>query len=424
MSIIKEIPKLVKAGVISTSTAEDIKSYYANNKQDSQNKLLAIFGTLGAILVGMGIILIIAHNWDNFSRPIKTGFALLPLLIGQISCGYTLLRKNKSQAWREASVSFLFFAIGSCISLISQVYNIPGELGSFLFIWMILFLPMPFIMNSTVASLLFLAGSSFYAINIGYWDYSNITPYWYILFMASTVLFYLKLIKQNPESNGLVFHNWLIPLSLLICLGTFAKEYEEIMFLGYMSLFGIFTLIGSKEHFTKQATINNGFKIIGYLGSIIILLILSFDTVWEDFRREIYNYNALLDAPEIYATFFISAIATILAYLNWRKNKLLVNEILFLILLLICILSAQSSFAFILVNILLFALGLYTIISGSKQINLKLVNSGLLIITALIVCRFFDTDLSFVLRGILFLSIGFGFFITNYQLLKKKKQNA
>ena len=33
-------------------------------------------------------------------------------------------------------------------------------------------------------------------------------------------------------------------------------------------------------------------------------------------------------------------------------------------------------------------------------------NYGLIIITALVICRFFDTDLSFVLRGLLFISVG------------------
>jgi hypothetical protein len=40
---------------------------------------------------------------------------------------------------------------------------------------------------------------------------------------------------------------------------------------------------------------------------------------------------------------------------------------------------------------------------------------------ALILCRFFDTDMSFVIRGILFLIVGLGFFLANYWTLKQKK---
>ncbi|MPQ48648.1 DUF2157 domain-containing protein [Marinifilum sp. N1E240] len=421
MNLNKELPKLVKEGVISQEVSDSIFNYYQKEKTPDQSRLMLVFGVIGAILVGLGIILIIAHNWDDFLRPLKTGFALLPLIIGQLACGYTILRKKESPAWREASTSFLFFAIGSCISLISQIYNIPGEMGSFLFLWLILFLPIPFVMKSSVSSLLFLIGSSFYALNIGYWEFPDTPPYWYLFFIAVTLIFYLQLKKQKPESNALVFHNWLIPISLTICLGSFSIHHEEILFLAYMSMFAIFTQIGNTESLLNQPARNNAFRIIGWLGSVTILLILSFDAVWEDIRREIYQNSELITAPEVYTTLLVSIAAIFLAYRAFAKNKLRINEILFFVLLLIYILSSHSSFAFVLVNLLLFTFGLLTIISGTNQRSLMLMNSGLLIITALIICRFFDTDLSFVIRGVLFLSIGFGFFIANYQLLKKKK---
>jgi hypothetical protein len=48
----------------------------------------------------------------------------------------------------------------------------------------------------------------------------------------------------------------------------------------------------------------------------------------------------------------------------------------------------------------------------------------LLIITALIACRFFDTDFSFVVRGLVFIGVGVGFFATNYYMIKKRKKQA
>ena len=424
MNLSKELPKLVQEGIISQESADAIENYYARDKIPTQSRLMAVFGVIGAILVGLGIILIIAHNWDSFSRPIKTGFSLLPLIIGQLTCGYTLLKRKSSQAWREASASFLFFAIGACISLISQVYNIPGNMGAFLLTWMLLFLPIPFVMKSSVANILLIAGATSYATEVGYWQNPNRIPFWYCLLMGAGIFYHLQTIQQRPESNGIPFLNWIIPLSLTICLGSIAEEHEEIMFLAYMSMFAIFTQIGNRTFFSNQASRNNGYRIIGWLGSIIVLLILSFDFIWEGIRKEAYDHAALVLAPEIYATFLISVFALFLSYQQWSKDNLRVSEILFFPLILIYILGSHSTFAFVLVNTLLFAYGLLTIIHGTKVQNLLIMNSGLLIIAALIVCRFFDTDLSFVVRGILFLSIGFGFFITNYQLLKKKKENA
>ena len=76
------------------------------------------------------------------------------------------------------------------------------------------------------------------------------------------------------------------------------------------------------------------------------------------------------------------------------------------------------------VNILVLALGLMTIKIGVNKFHFGVLNYGLLIITALVVCRFFDTDMSFIIRGLLFVGVGVGFFITNYVMLKKQKSRS
>jgi hypothetical protein len=42
----------------------------------------------------------------------------------------------------------------------------------------------------------------------------------------------------------------------------------------------------------------------------------------------------------------------------------------------------------------------------------------------LIGCRFFDTDMSFVIRGLLFVGIGVGFFVMNIYMIRKRKAVA
>ena len=69
-TILKDLPELVENKVISPQTATDIERYYAARVNPQNNIMLTIFGVLGGILVGLGIILIFAHNWDNFSKTI------------------------------------------------------------------------------------------------------------------------------------------------------------------------------------------------------------------------------------------------------------------------------------------------------------------------------------------------------------------
>ena len=75
MNILKELTELTKENVITQETAERIRDYYENKSSSSTNRLFIIFGILGAILVGLGVILVIAHNWDELTRGTKTFFA-------------------------------------------------------------------------------------------------------------------------------------------------------------------------------------------------------------------------------------------------------------------------------------------------------------------------------------------------------------
>nr|MBP6695882.1 DUF2157 domain-containing protein [Saprospiraceae bacterium] len=86
----KDIEELLHKDIIDEKTAEKIYNYYRHKKSNSENPLFIVFGILGAILVGLGIILIIAHNWDHLSRLVKTVIVFIPMAISQILCGYTL----------------------------------------------------------------------------------------------------------------------------------------------------------------------------------------------------------------------------------------------------------------------------------------------------------------------------------------------
>ncbi|HEY9009292.1 MAG TPA: DUF2157 domain-containing protein, partial [Ohtaekwangia sp.] len=166
--ILKDLPELVHAHVISEETAQRIRVYYEQKQEQTPNRLMVVFGILGALLVGLGIILIIAHNWDDFGKPVKLFFALLPLLAGQALCGYTLFKKQDSVAWRESAATFLFLAIAAAISIVSQVYNIDGTLAGFLFIWMLLAFPIIYVVQSSIASLLYIIGITWYGCELSY----------------------------------------------------------------------------------------------------------------------------------------------------------------------------------------------------------------------------------------------------------------
>ena len=418
--LVGELPELVRNQVISEEVALKIRDYYQTHESETPNKLFTVFGVLGSLLVGLGIILIWAHNWDDFSRPLKTGLAFFPLILGQVLVGYTILKK-KSGTWKEASGTFLFFAVGSSIALVSQIYNIPGDLSTYVLIWILLCLPLIYLLKSNAVAMLHIVFSTFYAVSVGYgFNGLSEAPWLYLVLLALVMPHYLQLLKQHPEANVTSIFNWLLPLSIIIALGTFLERYGDLGYLTYVILFGLFYNIGKLPIFEDRKLRRNAYLLFGSVGTVVMLLISSFNWMW-DFNMGI----DLFGSREFFITLFLFGVTfALLVYLyskQWLKGFNLFHFVFIIFTVLFFSGLADGLVATILVNILVLILGLVTIKIGADQYHFGILNYGLLIITALIVCRFFDTDMSYVIRGLLFVSVGIGFFFTNYIMLKRKK---
>jgi uncharacterized membrane protein len=420
-TILNELPSLLEAGVISAETAERIRAHYAAGESREQGRLPLIFGILGAMLVGLGIILIIAHNWDDLSRSSKTFFSFLPLVCAQVLCGFVLLKKQESTVWRETAATLLFFSAGAAIALVSQTYNIPGDLKSFIRIWMLLCVPIIYIMRSSMASLLFIAGITWYACLTGYWRYGMSGAELYFLFLLAVLPWYIYLLMKKPAWNFTLFHNWLLPVSLTISLGVLVEDSWRLMFVSYMSLFALFYFFSREEIFNKHRRLGNGYALIGMAGTLGSLLFLSYDEFWESNRHFDYLSG---NGAEIFSAILLTALAVFMLFRQERGKELMtINPIgfAFLVFMLFYLGRTDAFFAMVFFNVLVFSIGIYYIRKGAKQDHLGILNSGLLIISALVLCRYFDSNLSFIARGILFVGTGAGFFYTNYRMLKKRK---
>lgn len=419
---INELPKLINDGVISKEIALKIENYYDSKSTTSSNKLFTIFGVLGSLLVGLGIILILAHNWDDFSKTIKTVLAFLPLVIGQIIVGYSLLKK-KSSTWLESSGIFLFFAVGSCISLISQIYNIPGNISSFLLSWILLCLPLIYLLKSKVLYLLTLIFATVYACYLGY-NYSSgyKTPWFYVLIILMLLPGYYQYLKSKTIFNFVNILNWFIPISLVIVFGTFLHTSFKFELLLYILFFSLIYNIGKLNFFEKASILKNGYIIIGSLGIVVSMLIISFLSFWN----KSFQFSSL-EIVELLIGIILILTTIFLLFKNHSFTKFNFNSIFqfvpFLVILFYLTHLIDDTITIVFVNITVLILGVSTIKKGVDKANFVYLNYGLLMITALITCRFFDTKMTFVIRGLLFIMVGAGFFATNYLMLKRQDKN-
>lgn len=419
-----QLEELNTAGVIDAETALKIKDYFQSKEDHSHNRQLLVFSILGSVLVGLGIILIVAHNWDDFSRTTKSLFAFMPLIIGQAACLFTLLRKRDNEAWCESSATFLFFAIGASIALISQIYNLPGDMAGFLFIWMILSLPLIYLLRSSVTSLLYIAGITWYACVLGYWGSNNEIPWMYTVLIIAILPHYYLLAVKKAKSNFTHVHHWILPLSLIIMLGAWSESNEELLFISYTSLFSLFFLLGYIFHQGKDDFFNS-YQLLGSAGILILFLIFSFQGGWAEIVRSEIVFNEIILSIEFWNVAIMSLAASgvlIWSMIKTKGSDYNITGFAFIIFILAFILAYRDPFySVLLINLFLFSQGVLLVRHGALTNHLGILNYGLVIITTLIICRFFDVKISFIIRGLIFLAVGFSFFMLNYRTIKNKR---
>ena len=131
--LLDQLKSWVKEGIISEDQANLISSRYSkeNAKMTSFISALLVFG---GVLVGLGLILAMASNWQGFSSGIKT------LIILIFVSGFNYLGYHFYQAPNRRNLSQTFILMGALsfgagVNLILQTFNISFDNGQELLIW-------------------------------------------------------------------------------------------------------------------------------------------------------------------------------------------------------------------------------------------------------------------------------------------------
>lgn len=118
----KKLNKLVAAGIITQTQKQQILEY--DDNADSLALVSRALMLLGIFTVGLGIISLVASNWQDIGRTAKLA-TMLALLAGTGSLAWHW----QSQGKRAAAEKMLlgeFFLVGAGIGLIIQVFQLSG----------------------------------------------------------------------------------------------------------------------------------------------------------------------------------------------------------------------------------------------------------------------------------------------------------
>lgn len=421
----QELPELVARGILTQEAADKIRQYYGEIKSVSKMAVtLIICGTIGALLIGLGIILLLAHNWEQFSRLTRAILSFVPLVIGQGLALWVLWKRPQSSAFKEGTATFLSLMVGASIALISQTYNIPSDTGTFILTWMLLIAPLVYLMQASLPTAIYLIGITAWCGNN--WN----SPAKAILFWplaAIAMPHFVWALRQEIYT----LRTTLLSFVMIICVSfatsfSLGKTWPGSWIIIFPSIYSIFYFIGWWEFSRITTNWQRPLRLIGAIGLFILAFQFTFRYVWQyidnhSYRigREISDISAI---PDHIITLAIIAIALLLFYDNVKRKNLTISLFGAVPLLAIAayFFKGRSVILPLLIfNAYLFVLSTIRIMLGIRNNSLAMINTGMLMLAILIIARFFDSDISFIIKGLVFIIVGIGFLVTNALLARR-----
>lgn len=424
-----ELPELVSRGLLTEETARLLRDHYGDPGEEQRIPLARIvISTLGATLVGLGIILLLAHNWEFMSRGVRACVAFAPLLTGQALVAYTIARKQRAPIWAESTGVFLALSIGACIALIGQTYQIPGDLGVFLLTWSLLGLPLVYLLNASLPAVLYMAGMTGWAI---YRESTQGVPEWFWLLLLLIAPHIAIAYRQDRFGLRSTWLTWAFCATLCVATGVvLEKSLPGLWIVVYSSLFTAMYLGGVVWTGPSKAFWQHPLRTIGGWGICVMALLLTFEWPWREVGWYHYHSGIASDTLGLAHDLAVLALYTVVAVVLLVKVLGSANRLpaILGVTPIVATLGFVMASAYeletppmLLYNGYLLALGVGVTALGLQLGRLGTLNAGLAIMAAWIVARFFDSDMDFVARGIVFILLGAGFLGANLAMLRRRR---
>jgi uncharacterized membrane protein len=392
------------------------------------NLALLAFGVLGALLVGGGIILLLAEYWDQFSRWQRTAVAVVPLLISLVLAGWALRRRPGSAAWREGSATLLALMLGSAIAILVETYSLPiSERGSLL-LWVVLVGLVSLAMRSNVVAVIFLIGATVWA-TISEQGGGHALWFWPL----ATVVMVPHLRRVVSENRyGVRTSNLLWAIALCVCVATgfsLSRSMPGLWIVVYAGLFALMLATGLRWFPDATSDWQKPLQWVGAGGTLVLGMMLTFPWPWDQIGWQHYRGGGGFiergGFPDVIFAVGIPALAiVVLAASVDRRNRLLPylwcsSPVVAAIAYPLVASTNTAEIGTILFNLYLFVLGLGTLAVGLRDRQMGIINAGMVILAVLIVVRFFDSEISEIVKGLAFIAVGVGFLTANLILARK-----
>lgn len=420
---------LEKRGLLPVVANKEIQ-HFLDNSTNSIGKLFLVFAAiLGAMFVSAGVFSIISHNWDDFPKHVRGILGFFPVLIAIFVYYKAVFKHSNSTSWIEAASLFLMLMTGASIALVSQTYQMDGDLDRFILVWLCLTIPLFYIARASgIAFFYLLLACKFLIPHFGFSlfgpsEFSLNDKYHYFWFFLFAILphFYLTLNrKETLQGFRSIFLGWTIGIVFLIAMPFAVKSgflwWTTAIVIGYY-------LLGKKYYAGNISSLGRPFQTIALFVLFQTLINLTVEKIFplvfgSNDLREIAQWNN----EQLFFYFTGLALVILLTFIAFKQRLrgIELNRYIivmpFLIALLFCVhyldvldFVDMKWTATLLMNFFILGFGINALIKGNRYKNVLYMFYGLIIISNLMWVRYFDIDIAFWLKGLFFIGVGLAF---------------
>lgn len=265
--VVRELGYLEAEGKITKEQYDDIISDY---NRVSNNNFLRVVVTIGALLLGIGILLFIASNWSYLSGAIK--FLLIITLVGAFNgSGYVLRYKYPRISKSLIYVGYL--AYGAGLFLISQLFNYTLNMSTLFFVWYAGIIPMAVCMNDSILIGLSQAILLIYMFNN--YQYRGVPL---IMFAIIPISFYTN--RKRLDNSVMEIFNIIQGITLILMVCNTLEVRLLVVTLLMLCIGVVLSCIKLNAKFGKA------YNVIGNILTGVTGVMLTFYRVWEyEIRR-------------------------------------------------------------------------------------------------------------------------------------------
>ena len=415
-----ELPTLVRDGVIDSTTAERLRARYESSSAGSSatsavpNRAVLVFAVLGAGLIGAGIMLLVAHNWDELSRPIRALICLLLLALAQASAAFALIRRERSAAWREGASVFLVASLGAALSLVSQTYHAQGEISDLVLGWIALALPVIYLLEARIAAIVIVLLALVLPLGRDHaWD----RGYAFFAVLSGVGPFLVRVTRTAPRQMRTAWFQTIFAASLALG-GTMlvGRDAPSLLPLFVTTYFAGVLAIGRVDE-------DGGLRGLAAVTVLITALTLTFEGIQRSLFGAAHQWGRgewLWLVAIVAMTLF--SVPRLLRSPAGRRRMNFSFAAAAIPALAALALSKAGSPAWVMAlmfDVYVLALGLERLLAGLRDHARGWSNFGLLALSSLFVLRFFDTDWSFAVRGLGMIAVGSAFLAVNLHLTRR-----